>query len=260
MSGERRLIVNADDFGRSPGINLGIIAAHAGGMVTSTTLMVNTAWAEDALRLAAAYPRLAIGLHLNLCYGMPVCDPERVPSLIRPDGSFETDLERLAARACKRDIATEVLAQLQRFEELAGRAPAHLDSHKYVHSREPFATPVARVASCHGLVVRATHESDRRRLRALGVHYPDRFVGRFHGAEGDGVSVAVLESAIERLENGTTELMCHPGYVDMHLMDSSYRDDRERELGVLCDPRIARLIERCGITLATFADLERLKP
>jgi predicted glycoside hydrolase/deacetylase ChbG (UPF0249 family) len=255
MSGDRCLIVNADDFGRSPGVNRGIIRAHIDGIVTSTTLMVNTPWAEDALALARACPRLGIGLHLNLCYGRPVADRDSVPSLVRPDGCFETDLRRLVERATSDDIATETRSQLERFQRLTGRSPTHLDSHKYLHSLEPFAAPVLDAASRNGLAVRALNDADRSRTQALEIRHPDRFEGRFHGAEGDGVTVDVLAAALEELADGVTELMCHPGCVDQELMDSSYRDAREREVEALCDAAIVRLVEKRGIKLATFGVL-----
>lgn len=260
MSGERLLIVNADDFGRSPGINRGIVKAHLDGIVSSTTLMVNTEWSEEALELAESCPTLGIGLHLNLCYGRPVADPGDVPSLVRPDGGFETDLARLAARATTNDVKTETLAQLACFQRLAGFPPSHMDSHKYVHSLAPCREPILHVAARHGLAMRGHDEAERARMDELSIGHPDRFERRFHGLEGEGVTEAVLTAALDDVPAGVTELMCHPGFVDQHLMDSSYRDEREHEIEALCDPVIARLIATRDIRLVTFVATRDRKP
>lgn len=257
MSGNRLLIVNADDFGRSPGINAGIIEAHRQGIVTSTTLMVNLPWTLEAVAAAQDAQDLAIGLHLNFCYGNPVADPDAVPSLVETDGSFVTDTRQLAATADVRDIRTETIAQLERFRSVVGREPTHLDSHKYLHSTLRFAPVVAAVANAHGLPIRATDEGDRMIFATAGLAVPDAFEGRFHGLDGDGVELALLVELIEKLQPGVTELMCHPGYVDEHIQDSSYRNDRQRELEVLCSAGILRALERGGVKLATFLDLKK---
>src|SRR5689334_24405023 len=110
MTRGRRLIVNADDFGRAPGVSRGIVEAHRRGIVTSTTLMANLPWAVDALELARTAPALDLGLHLCFCYGPPLAPGPS--SLLGPDGRLSRDLERLAARATADDIAREARAQL----------------------------------------------------------------------------------------------------------------------------------------------------
>src|SRR3954468_23808 len=109
MSAARRLIVNADDSGRSPGINRGVIEAHARGIVTSTTLMVNLPWSEGAAALARTVPALDLGLHLSFCYGPPLAGHS---SLVGEDGRLQRDLARLAAEATAGDIEREAWAQL----------------------------------------------------------------------------------------------------------------------------------------------------
>ena len=252
MSGSPILIVNADDFGRSPGINAGIIRAHLDGIVSSTTLIVNTPWTGAAVIAARAVPTLGIGLHLNFCYGAPLSAPELVRSLVNTDGHLKTDTRELARVATADDIRTETTAQIERFRVALGRDPTHLDSHKHLHSTASFAPVVASVAAAAGLPVRATSAEDRDVFRSAGAATPDAFEGRFHGLDGEGVEVALLVQIICELQDGVTELMCHPGVVDEHILDSSYSSDRERELAALCSAEVRQAIDRRGITLATF--------
>ena len=169
MSGSRTLIVNADDLGRSPGINRGVIEAHRSGIVTSTTLMVNTPWAKDGATQAVSHPGLGIGLHLNYCYGNPISDPTVIASLVTSDGAFETDTEKLIGNAVEDHIKRESIAQITEFRRLVGRDPSHLDSHRYLHSSEPFASAIVAVAADFGLAVRALDAGEKGRLRDAGV-------------------------------------------------------------------------------------------
>jgi predicted glycoside hydrolase/deacetylase ChbG (UPF0249 family) len=256
MSGERRLIVNADDFGRSPGINAGIVHCHQHGIVSSTTLMVNLAWAEEAIALREACPALGVGLHLNFCYGEPVADSAHVSSLVDERGAFVTDTAWVASNARLADIVFECEAQLARFQELAGHPPTHVDSHKYLHSEPRIRAAVIEVARRRGLPVRAVTDEDRVAIRSAGLRTTEQFEGRFHGLDGIGVSRDILGSAIRDLPLGTTELMCHPGLVDQHIADSSYSADREREIEALCDPQVRQTLECLAVRLVTFADLD----
>lgn len=256
MSGSRILIVNADDFGRSPGINAGIIRAHLDGIVTSTTLMVNLPWTEAAAHAARNAPALAIGLHLNLCYGGSVSRPDDVLSLVDEVGRLKTDTRSISDEASLEDVRVEMLAQLERFRRIVGREPTHVDSHKYVHSAPRIAPVVGALAAELGLPVRATGEEDRRLLRGSGAKTPDAFEGRFHGLDGEGVSLGILIEALESVTPGVTELMCHPGFVDDHIQDSSYTVDRERELDALCAPEARSAVAARYIRLATFSTLK----
>ncbi|CAN5476932.1 chitin disaccharide deacetylase [soil metagenome] len=255
MSGSRILIVNADDFGRSPGINTGIIEAHLRGIVTSTTLMVNLPCTGSAVKAAGTVPDLSIGLHLNFCYGHPVSRPGKITSLVDEGGRFILNTDQLISRGEIDHIAREAERQLRRFLDLMGSMPSHLDSHKYLHSVEPFRSVVVSMAATHRLPARASSEDDRIVLLAAGVPTTDRFEGRFHGLDGVGIEQRVLDQALDELQPGTTELMCHPGIVDQHIRDSSYAADRERELQVLCSGETADRINQLGVMLATFRDL-----
>jgi predicted glycoside hydrolase/deacetylase ChbG (UPF0249 family) len=245
----RRLIVNADDFGRSPGINRGIIEAHQHGIVSSTTLLVNLPWSAEAATLSVSVPNLGVGLHLNFCYGPPIGNDGG--SLLGPDGLLDRDLARLGQRATAADIDREARAQLARFHDLLGRDPTHLDSHQHIHAWPTAIEPVAALAREIGVPVRAFSATHRDRLRTLGVACPDAFISAFYGA--GNIDIATLAAIITELPPGTTELMCHPGYDDPALGDSSYRREREVELATLCAPAIRALLPEAGIERVSFA-------
>lgn len=216
----RYLIVNGDDFGLSPGVSRGILEAHRHGILTSTSLMVNRPAASAAAALARGAPTLSVGLHL--------------------------ELEGQTSDACG-----AVEHQLLRFARLMGLPPTHLDSHHDAH-RHPHVLPdVLEWAGRLGIPVRS--------------HSPVACVGSFYGAWGgeshpEQVSVEILLNMLETgVQEGVTELVCHPGYVDPEL-DSSYRAVRERELDTLCDPRVRATLDRCGIRLIGFRELSALLP
>jgi predicted glycoside hydrolase/deacetylase ChbG (UPF0249 family) len=247
----RRLIVNADDFGRSPGVNEGVLEAHRDGIVTSSTVMVLEAAAARGIREAAERaPRLALGLHFVVTGGGRPAAPAREVTTLAPGGFFRRNREALPAQLPADEIRRELEAQIQIFHVLARRDPTHLDSHHHA-ALHPSVGPVfAEVARKRGLPVRASSEEARRQLRALGVKTPDRFYDAFYA---DGVSFGTLEKILEELPEGTSELMCHPGRPDAELRSSStYVDEREWEIDVLCDPKVKSLLACRGIVLEGF--------
>ena len=229
----RYLIVNADDFGLSAGVNRGIIEAHEAGIVTSTTLMVRWPAAAAAADYSRQHPDFSIGLHIDLCewtYRDDAWMPryQRVP------------LDDPAA------IEEEVRAQLDIFRALMGREPTHIDSHQHVHRDEPVRSIATRIAQELNVP-----------LRYCTPHV--RYCGDFYGqaAEGwpypEGISVDNLLRIFASLPVGMTELACHPGYGDG--LDSMYATERGIELGTLCDPRISCALDEMTIVLCSFCDI-----
>jgi predicted glycoside hydrolase/deacetylase ChbG (UPF0249 family) len=219
----RCLIVNADDLGYDPEIDRGILEAHARGIVGSATAMVETPFAEAALRAAPA--SLAVGLHA-------VLDP--------------------AADAAAAEAALR--RQLRRFLALRGELPTHLDSHKHAHAAPgPFAA-VIRVAQEHRLPVRALDAAMRGALRAAGLATADAFLG--DAARRPAWTEARLLEALERLEEGTTELMAHPGYRPSQAR-TSFGVEREAELAALVSPRVRALVRSAGLHLGSYRDVAR---
>lgn len=232
--GERVLIVNADDFGLSHGVNAGVIKAHERGIVTSASMMVRWAAAAEAAAYARASRRLSLGLHVDLGEST-VRDGEWVPlyEVVPVDDAGA--------------VTAEVHRQLRLFRDLVGCDPTHLDSHQHAHRSEAAAAAVfGELAQELGVPVR----DDSSHVR---------YYGGFYGQSGPGqplpeaISVERLIEVVRELPSGATELGCHPG--EGRDIDSLYRDEREIEVGVLCDPRVRAAIEREGIALRSFADL-----
>ena len=229
------LIVNADDFGSSRGVNRGIVEAHEHGIVTSASLMVY----GDAAGEAAAYSRarleLGIGLHVDL----------RSWRVQRRPWSPVATAEKL-----KVSVAKELRNQLEEFQRLLGRNPSHIDTHHHRHRIEPLRSIFSELA--RELEIPLRH-----------VTPAIRFCGDFYGHDGRGQPrpEAILPDALVellgRLPSGVTELGCHPGYTDG--LDAWYRDERVQEIRSLCDARVRAAVERLGIRLISFADIGRLR-
>jgi predicted glycoside hydrolase/deacetylase ChbG (UPF0249 family) len=216
------LIVNADDFGASHGINRGIIEAHRGGILTSTSLMVDLPGSEEAAVLSRAVPDLSVGLHVHLAR-----QGEQPTS--RSDGCY-----------------AELCRQLARFQELIGRAPTHLDSHHNIHRQPELLPHFLGLARQYGLPLRE--------------HSAARYVSKFYGQWGgqkhlEQISVESLTRMLEiDIQEGITELSCHPGYIDKDF-SSGYSVERETEVRTLCDPIVRQILAEQSIQLASYHDL-----
>jgi hypothetical protein len=247
----KKLIVNADDFGRTPGVNAGTLEAHARGIVTSATVMVLEKSAARGIREAAERaPRLSLGLHFVVTGGgRPAAAARDVP-LLAPGGQFRRTREELPGTLPAGEVRAELEAQIHVFQVLARKPPTHLDSHHHAALHPAIAPVFGAVARERSLPARAASEQARRGLDAAGVRTPDRFVETFFG---DGVSLEGLESILRGLSEGVSELMCHPARVDEQLRkESSYVEEREWEREVLCDPKIRQLVRSLGIELVGF--------
>lgn len=250
----RRLIVNADDLGLTPGVNRGILEAHQRGILTSTTAMVNMPAAEAGIqRLQREAPQVGIGLHINLTTGPSVLPAAQVPSLVQADGTFyynsANPLER-ASQMQADEIAAEIRAQFERFVQLAGRKPDHLDSHHHAayHIPAAFETLLDLARAHHLPIRRAVDWLNEVSSGGPQVRWTDYFETSFYDS---GVTVEDLADILRYLPDGTTELMCHPGYNDG--IRQGYAAQRETELASLTDPSIRALVEAEGIQLVTFA-------
>lgn len=216
------LIVNADDFGYSNGVNYGIIDAHRNGIVNSTTMLVNTPGVEHAALLAKQYPTLGVGVHLNLTFGKPVS--ENVSSLVNDTGQFSfknnTDVSL-------EEVEREWEAQIEKFLSL-GLKPTHFDSHHHVH-RRPFLAPVVKsLAEKYKLPVRNVFVTNEEQIPLLTEIFIDKFYGR-------NLSADVFKMLPEKVPaHSTVEMMCHPAYIDTFLKsNSSYCEERLTELDIL---------------------------
>jgi predicted glycoside hydrolase/deacetylase ChbG (UPF0249 family) len=250
----KRLIVNADDFGRTPGVNAGIARAHDEGIVSSATLMVAYPAAVEAAALAKARPNLGVGLHVALTGGPSILPPSRIPTLTNEDGRLRAKPEEIE-HASPREILAEARAQLRRFRELTGRLPTHLDSHHHSHRLEGVLEALVTLSWETGLPVRSPSADVRERLRFEGLPTNDHFVDSFGG---DAATLENLVALFGRLPAGTTELMCHPAVVDEELRTtSSYAEPRARELAALTDVEARQTLQALGVQLVSFEVLQQ---
>jgi chitin disaccharide deacetylase len=248
----KRLIVNADDFGRTSGINRGIVDAHRRGIVTSATLMVAYEPAVEAIALAREQPALGVGLHLALTGGPPVLPPERLPSLVDSAGRLPAKPEGLD-RARPSEILAEARAQLARFREIAKADPTHFDSHHHSHRTPAVLEAVLTLAWETGLPVRSASADMRQRLVAENVPTTDAFLDEFYDQQ---VLLETLLRIVDGMAPGTSELMCHPAVVDDELRRSSgYADMRAMELELLTHREVRQAIQAMGIKLIHFGEL-----
>ena len=280
----KQLIVNADDYGRTPGVTRGILRAHQRGIVTSTTVMMNMPYASESLRLAEEHPRLGVGVHLVFTSHYPVLPPEDVPSLVQGNGTFYRP-EKLVERLIEVDLdqlRAELRAQIELFLS-TGRRPTHLDCHHSVYLYPPFFAVHVELAKEFGLPMRVplpppealtgrdvpaivadlppdlllrVETEDWRLVQKAGVPHPDYFVGRFFGVEM--LTLERLLRILGELPPGVTEMMTHPGLADERLLrESSYAVERERELELLCHPQVREKVSELGIELVNFSVLAR---
>ena len=254
-----RLILNADDFGLTPGINRAILDLHCAGVLTSATLMATGPAFDDAVTLARAHPSLGVGCHLVFVDGMPISHPESIPSLLGADGKcFRPSIYDFAQAALRHtvspdDLARETAAQIQRIQR-AGIDVTHIDSHKHTHLFPAIAETVLHTARRCG--VRAVrypfepawsahiHRQATPLLRRLQLKLLHRFEPAFRklvdysdetttsgtlgiAATGslDQLTLSTLLGAllIEHHDNRLYELCCHPGHVDLALGNENTR-------------------------------------
>lgn len=288
----RRLIVNADDFGFTSGVNRAIVEAHTCGVVTSTTVMANGPAFPEAVELAKSTPRLSVGCHVVLIDGEPVLHAERLRSLTTrtPDARFRDGLKTFAARAITGrvdadEITAEARAQIRKVQA-AGIVVSHFDTHKHTHLFPKILRPLLRAAADCGvralrnpfgprLPLRSSELLARPNLwtRCAEVRVLHRFAGAFRdaadregfatpdgtlGIEVTGTLDETLFQAIARsIPEGTWEFVCHPGYNDADLQraQTRLRESRETELAVLTLPSARDLLSRESIELISYHDL-----
>ncbi|HWX92444.1 MAG TPA: ChbG/HpnK family deacetylase [Terriglobales bacterium] len=284
----RRLIVNADDFGLTHGVNRAIAEAHHRGIVTSTTLMANAGAFDEAVLLANSSSGWSVGCHLVLVDGEPLLDPSRLPSLV-PRGSrrFRDGLGVFALRALSGwldtdQVEAEATAQIRKLQS-HHLDPSHIDSHKHTHMFPGALTGMLRAARTCGVgAIRNPFEmvaanfvrmqqglwkrrAQVRTLRGLaggfrkavaraGLRTPDGTLGIV--ATGS-LDAQLFRAIAEHMPEGTWEFVCHPGYLDDDLrsIPTRLRESRERELAILTSPESRQALASRGVELISYRDL-----
>jgi hopanoid biosynthesis associated protein HpnK len=285
----RRLIVNADDFGYTSGVNRAIVEAHSHGVVTSSTLMANGSAFAEAVQRSKTVRQLSVGCHVVLTDGDPVLDAKQLPSLTRAS-HFRDGMVAFAARAIAggmsaNEITAEATAQIRKLQS-AGIAVSHIDTHKHTHLFPKILRPLLRAAAACGvrslrnpfgprLPLRSGHLLSRPGLwtRYVEVRILNGFAGKFREAvdrEGfttpDGTLGIVVTGALDEtlfyaiarsIPEGTWEFVCHPGYndADLQAAETRLRESRETELRVLTLPAAREMLAQQGIELISYRDL-----
>jgi predicted glycoside hydrolase/deacetylase ChbG (UPF0249 family) len=286
----KNLIVNADDLGWTEGVNRGILEAFHHGIVTSTSLLANGSAFKGGAEAARSAPGLGVGVHLNLSDGPSIADRETVTTLLNDGGEFAGGPESLLLRRARgglslSEVENEWDAQIQKVRD-TGIAPTHLDGHKHVHMLPGLFEIALRLAKRHeisairvaleasslraalsagskqhaGVVIKQGVQArglkllarDARELAGrAGISTADYFCGIAQTGE---LTREGVEQLVKNLPDGTTELMCHPGYLDSALQKSDTRlqDSRPNELQILTDTGIRNLVASLGIRLIDY--------
>ena len=287
----RRLIINADDFGLTTGVNRSIIECHQAGTVTSTTLMASSQAFDDAIALARTHSRLRVGCHTMLVDGAPLSSPNEVASLLAPGAqNFRTGFVGFAQATLRGtlhadEITREATAQIRKIQN-AGIEVTHFDSHKHTHMFPQILRPLLRAARECG--VRAVRNpfapmkalafatflkrpklwaryTEVRALRSFARAFQSEVEaaglrttqGTFGIIATGGLDQRLFDALIGCIPEGTWEFVCHPGYNDPDLdqVATRLRASRAEELKVLTSPRALETLHRNHINLITFADI-----
>jgi len=290
----RRLIVNADDFGLTSGVNRAIAEAHRDGIVSSATLMANGAAFEDAVAAARLSPGLSVGCHVVLIDGSPLAPPARLDTLVAIRSAeperFYSSLSAFAARATlggfdREQLVEEITAQIRKIQA-AGIEVTHLDSHKHAHIFPEILAAMLRAAKICGVrairspfvpmkaimaqnfagkrllmkrygqvrVLNMFAPAFRRQLERSGLRAPDGIIGVIETGALDAV---LLRQALTRLPEGTWELVSHPGYADDDLRAAHTRlvESRERERSLLTSPELKAFLEKQEIRVIGYREM-----
>lgn len=288
----RRLIINADDFGFTSGVNRAIVEGHTRGVVTSSTLMATGGAFSEAVELGKTVPQLSVGCHVVLIDGEPVLKSSEIPSLAEANGSgrFRDGLKSFAARALlgrinPNEVEAEAGAQIRKLQG-AGIAVTHFDAHKHTHLFPRILRPVLRAAAACGVGAVRNPFGPRLPLRSqqlmarpnLWMRYAELNVlsplaAKFRAAvdrEGfitpDGTLGIEVTGALDEnlfyaiarsIPEGTWEFVCHPGYndADLQAARTRLRESRETELRVLTLPAARDLLAKEGVELISYREL-----
>jgi chitin disaccharide deacetylase len=241
---------------------------------------------HDLQRAASEAPRLGLGVHLTFTAGRPLLPMEWVRSLVNEHDHFlsQDAIRQQPTRLDPGELMSELQAQVNTFKNALGRLPDHLDAHHFVHLYPPLFRVYLDLADSLGLPIRLPIprqpaarrpavlepvpallgnlskeelepilQADRALLAGRSIRTTDHFVMSFFGRD---TSVAGLLDLLARLPDGVTELMTHPGLADEPLRaESSYTVEREHELAALTDPQVLAQVQKLGIELTTYAQL-----
>ncbi|SDD58249.1 Carbohydrate deacetylase [Sporomusa acidovorans DSM 3132] len=247
------LIINADDLGLTPGCSKGIMQALTAGIVTDTTLMVNTDFTEDALAQLKQQGITRVGLHLNLTMGRPLLAADQVPSLVDAQGRFRRRVAEAVPLMNMADAKRELSAQVDKFLA-TGLGLTHLDSHHHAHTYPGILEIAIELAQQLQVPLRQGNDAVRQKITQAGLATTDAIALNFYE---QGTTLDNLQHIIHSHPTGTLEIMCHPAKPDQLLYEiSSYNHWREQELTVLTSREIRAFLTNSGVRLVGFDALQ----
>lgn len=281
-----RLIVTGDDFGLSPAVNQAIVRAHEQGLLTSASLMVSGSAASEAVALAKAHPRLAVGLHLVLCQGRSSLAPHQIPGLVDARGHFDRSpvragLRYFFVRSLRPQLRREIEAQLAAFGA-TGLVLSHLDGHLNLHLHPTVLTILLELAGqyripamrlplddlrltlaldkkrlgyklSHAVIFGMLCRYARRRLAGAGIRVADRVYGLLQSGD---MNEAFLLGLLPRMRGEVVEWYCHVGFSpcpELERWTPAYR--YRQELEALTSERVLKAVAAQGLVLTSYREL-----
>ncbi|MBP2637536.1 MAG: YdjC family protein [Firmicutes bacterium] len=247
------LIINADDLGLTPGCNQGIIKALTDGIVTDTTLLINTDYTQHAVELVKLHNINRVGLHLNLTWGQPLLPSREVPSLVDENGRFRRKAAEAVTYMKPSEIKRELTAQVEKFQA-TGLGLTHLDSHHHVHTYPEVLDIAIDLAREVGVPLRQGNMVVCQAIRSACAITTDAISLDFYE---QGATLEKLQEIIKNQRYGTLEIMCHPAEPEQLLYDiSSYNVWRTQELSVLTSAVMREFLEANNVRLMGFDGLQ----
>lgn len=253
-----KVIINADDFGMSEAFNHGVIKGYKDGVVSSTTLMVNMEAAEHAVALAKNFSDLFIGLHTNLVLGKPCSSPKDIPSLVNEEGNFlgSAVYRKGIRKFVYEDVKKETIAQMERFKELLGYYPQHIEIHSAFG--EAIAKAFSEIAIEYNVHVAPTIEP-LKGFKETTISTDWESIGNIMSKGLTVENVINDDLNILKCEDKIVEFHFHPGYIDQFILDNSTLTlPRCKDLNTLCDTKVIKWFKEHDIKLINFGDLKLL--
>lgn len=281
---DRRVIINADDFGLCDGVNKAVAQAHTDGVLTSATIMANMPAANEAVKIAKKLPTLGVGVHLNLTEGRPISKDTRIDRLLNADGQFafspfKLSVLSIVGRKVKNAIRTELAAQIE-WVINNDLKPTHLDSHKHIHAFPQLFSIVCQLARCFEIpAIRWSFEpkelsqipwpltgaDGRKRAKKIRIMAKinraqnpdflktDALLGIAHTGK---IGVNFFKAVALYNSAATAEAMTHPGFIDgLDPGKTRLLHHRTVELEALCSERTKQYFEDAGVKLVHYGQL-----
>ncbi len=243
----KKLIINADDYGRCKGINYGIVETVENGILTSTTAMVNMPDFSHGRELSKKYPKLGVGIHFVLSTGKPLTN---LKSLVNGEGNFALSIVKEKSDENKLDleeIKIEFEAQLKKFVEVYGRKPTHIDSHHHVHLLPKIFEVAKEIAIKNNLPIRTLE-------KVSVVKCVDYFESSFYGKDATKENLIKILQKISTNKYEISEIMCHPGFLDKDVLKSGYNSPRLDEIEILNAEEVLAEIKKLGFQLVNYEE------